>query len=440
MAFVAPMFSTTPHPYRKGYGRRQAGDTPVEVSSSSPRNMCGASRLVRAVCPKGILIRGAHVVSSGRSVVRDINICQQRFVARLPHGATTVHAEGLCATPGLIDLQINGVCGHEFVEGDLAVAKAQERLPMYGVTSFLPTMGSSPLEKYRPSAVRSVIEKAKKREGAEALGWHLEGPFLNPNQAGIHHCANIVDHLDEPFWRELFRTQAISLITLAPEMPYAGRLLDLLASLHIPAAVGHSMAEESDLLLARQKGALFVSHLFNAMLPFHHRAPGIVGAVLGASAFGCTLISDLYHVYPEAIQIAYKCLPRRLALISDGAPLLGSAEKKGMFLGNPIEAHGERALTMPSGALAGSLVPLHEQMKRFMMVTGSSFPEVVRMVTEVPALFIRKDRRKGKIAVGYDADCVLWENVNSSPQIVATLCRGTIAFAREDFWTRVVHE
>ena len=96
-------------------------------------------------------------------------------------------------------------------------------------------------------------------------------------------------------------------------------------------------------------------------------------------------------------------------------------------------------LTIHSEGLAGSLLALDEQMRRFMMVTKSHFSVASRAASTVPASFIYAGVKKGKIAVGYDADCVLWEKVDTSPQVVATICKGEVAFARENFWSRVVY-
>jgi N-acetylglucosamine-6-phosphate deacetylase len=386
-----------------------------------------------------ICIRGAYVVVSGRCVLRDVKIHQQRFVRNLPRQKVIVDGEGLILTPGLIDLQINGFGGYEFSDGDSSVAFAQSQFPAFGITSFLPTMGCQPLEKYRPTALRTVVEKAKMRLGADVLGWHLEGPFLNPHQCGIHRISYILDHLDEPFWKELFATRAIALMTLAPEMPFAGKLLDLLAEAGVSSAIGHSLADEEDLMMAQKKGARFVTHLFNAMLPFHHRSPGILGAVLGKELLGFSLICDLHHVYPEAVNIAFKCHPHGLVLVSDGAPLMGSKEKSGMFLGNPVEIHGEKVLISSGGGLAGSCISLDEQLRRFMVVTGCAFETAVQAVTEIPASFLPVAHKKGKIAIGYDADCVFWESSHMGMQVMATVCRGELAYSRKDFGSRVTY-
>jgi len=382
------------------------------------------------------LFRNADVISSGRRRKKDIYIYGGRFVRKLHQRSHSFDCCGLLMTPGFIDLQINGYGGKEFVGSDEAVALAQQSLPSYGVTSFLPTIVSHPLDRYRPSVLKSIIENSRTRNGAEVLGWHLEGPFLHPLQRGVHQASCLLDRVDEPFWKEVFSTKVISLMTLAPELELAGKLLPLLKKYQVKIAVGHSQAEKEHLQYAKEYGATFVTHLYNAMLPFHHRAPGIVGAVLGSELLGYSIVCDLYHVHQEAIQMAWKSFPKGLALISDAAPLFGSQDREGAFCGGRVFVTGDRILTAPGGNISGSVVSLLEQFYRFMNVTGCSFEEAVRVVTETPASFVGVSQRKGKITVGYDADCVFW-NVNEDRyEIIATMTRGEISFAKEEFWER----
>jgi N-acetylglucosamine-6-phosphate deacetylase len=386
---------------------------------------------------RGVVFRNFSVVSSGDTSIREVRVHKGRFSREKCEEAVIIDGDGLHLTPGLIDLQIHGYGGKEFLSGDEAICLAQEKLPASGVTSFLPTIGSQPIERYRPSLLRGAVERAKKRPGAEVIGWHLEGPFLHPLQAGAHRAITFLDRFDEPFWREVFATGAISLMTLAPELAVADKVLDVLQEYNITAACGHSQADIPHLLRAKTKGVKFVTHLFNAMLPFHHRAPGIIGAVLGGQILGYTLICDLHHLHPEAIQIAWRSHPSGLALISDAAPLLGSDEQEGCFMGTRVSVSGERVLTVPSGNIAGSIVPLDEHLRRFIRVTGCRFAEAVRMASEVPASFLDIKKQKGKIAVGYDADCVLWEEKEEGMRVIATVKNGNLVFSLPEFLQRV---
>lgn len=388
---------------------------------------------------ENVTIRGACVVSAGVRADGDVYIHSQKFTNQRCSGIE-IDGSGLILSPGLVDLQINGFGGKEFIGCDEAIGLAQEMLPERGVTAFLPTIISQPIDKYRPSTLKSSIDRAKKRKGAEVIGWHLEGPFLHPLHCGVHQPTTLLDSLDEPFWKAVLSTGAVSLMTLAPELEVAGRILEILKEYKIAAAVGHSQAKTQDLLKAREKGARFVTHLFNAMLPFHHRVPGIVGSVLGSRILGYTLVCDLCHVHSEAVQMAWRCHPDGLALISDGAILTGSEEKEGFFSGTKVHVSGEKVVTMPGGTLAGCLFGLDELLRRFMKVTGCPLEEAIRYVTEVPARYIGLDHAKGKIAPDYDADCVFWEGREGLPEVVATLAKGEICYATPAFWQRVRHE
>jgi N-acetylglucosamine-6-phosphate deacetylase len=386
---------------------------------------------------EAILVRGGSVISSGRFIVRDIIMDRQRFVRSSSTISHIIDAAGLFVTPGLIDIQINGFGGKEFIEGDEVVAQAQQSLPQFGVTSFLPTVCSEPTEHYKASLFRQVIDAAKHRVGADVVGWHLEGPFLNPLQAGIHRPEHLLSHIDRSLWEDVFSTGSIRLMTLAPELEGVMALIDCARHFGVSIAVGHSQAEEHDLQQAVARGATFVSHLFNAMPPFHHRFPGLVGAVLGRNLLGCTLIADICHVAPEALQIAYKCCSGSLALVSDGAPLVGSSCQRGSFMGRPVEIAGEKVVTVPGGAIAGSLIPLNEQLRRFIVATHCSFACAIRAASEVPAKFVQCAERKGKIADGFDADCVLWHCHDDVVRVVATFCRGILMYCVDEFWERV---
>ena len=385
---------------------------------------------------EGIAIRGGEACSSGRAKVRDVLIREKKFSDALLSPKTIIDASGLFVTPGLIDIQVNGCAGHEFSEGSAAVETAQKLFPRYGVTSFLPTTGSQPMERYGSGMFQEAVRHAASQPGAEVLGWHLEGPFINPEQAGIHPVSRLQKTVDTALWKALFQSGAIRVMTLAPEHPAAREVFDLLNECGVIAAAGHSSAEEKDLALAEEKGVKYVTHLFNAMKPFHHRSPGPIGAVLGSERFSCTMVCDLNHLCHETLQMAWKCHPEGICIVTDGAPLLGSTESSGIFMGTPVRLVEEKVLT-PSGLLAGSAVPLDEQVRRFARATGCGFVRAVWAATALPAALIRCQGRKGKIAKGFDADCVLWDRV--SLRVEATICRGEILFSRDDFSKRVRH-
>lgn len=385
---------------------------------------------------ENVVIQNGSVCSSGRVVEQRLLIQGQKFVKQLSFTKSSIDADGLFVTPGLIDIQMNGYGGHEFLEGEYAIRLAQQVLPQHGITGFLPTIGSCSAEFYRSFDWRAPFEESFEQDGAEVLGWHLEGPFLQPKRAGVHSADHFCADLDATLWNRIFETQSIRVMTLAPELPLAPSLLQLLVSHGVVVAIGHSEAGIADLQRAKELGARYVTHLYNGMGPFHHRAPGIIGAVLGDRLFGATLISDRHHVCDEAIRMAWRCLGEELCLVSDSSPLMGTASHEGVLLGTSIEAEGERSISVSEHVLAGSMVPLDEQVRRFSQVTGCSFASAIRAATEVPASYIGRGESKGGLSEGYDADCAFWDQ--KTLQVVATICRGKLIYSTKEFERRVV--
>ena len=182
--------------------------------------------------------------------------------------------------PGFIDLQINGAFGFDFTRDASAVAQVAARLPATGVTAFLPTLITSPLEAYA-RLERDLEQAAKDAHGAQILGIHLEGPYLNPKRKGAHNP----DFLRMPNVHELevwAGSSLVRLATLAPELPGAFEVIHQLRARGIVVSAGHSDADYVQAMAGFQAGITWGTHLFNAMSPFAHRDPGLAGALLSS--------------------------------------------------------------------------------------------------------------------------------------------------------------
>ncbi len=380
-----------------------------------------------------ILIEKVSVISSGYTEEKDVWITGERFSEPFSTINTRIDGHSLRLTPGLIDLQINGFAGSEFSQGLKGLKAAVFQLPQHGITSFLPTIPTGPLTLYREDFLKSSLSYAQTCIGAQPLGWHLEGPFINVEMSGIHPKHHILEKLDVDFWDHLFDSNTISIMTLAPESPCALALLALLQDHEITLAIGHSNPSEKDLQVFYDSGGRLVTHLFNAMPPFHHRKGNLLASVLGTNLFKATIIADLMHVSKEALQIAYKCCQDRLAIVSDGCPLLGTFQKNGRFLGSEIEIRGDTCYIQGTNSLAGSSLFLNEQLLRAVEVLNIPFERALEMVTSIPAAYLGLEDSKGIIAVGFDADCVFWEG----NKIVATISKGRLVYAQDRFLQRV---
>ncbi|XP_077862428.1 N-acetylglucosamine-6-phosphate deacetylase-like [Saccoglossus kowalevskii] len=248
-----------------------------------------------------------------------------------------INCNGMILSPGLIDVQINGGLGYDFSSEHEKLEKGLSEIAKYllthGITSFCPTVISS--EKLFYPKILPKIKKTKGgKEGAGILGIHAEGPFINVQKRGAHLADHIIsagfpggfqDALDV-YTKDGFEN--IVICTLAPELENASTVVKEMTQRNIRVSVGHSMANLSQAEEAVKHGATFITHLFNAMLPFHHRDPGIVGLLTSdqipkGQQIYYGIIADGIHTNPAALRIAHRAHPKGLVLISDAIAAMG---------------------------------------------------------------------------------------------------------------------
>ena len=264
----------------------------------------------------GNLVKGALVIERGR-------IVDVRFGDVGPLPSPRLDAE--IVSPGLVDLQVNGGFGLEVGGDGRALRALAGRLPSTGVTTFLPTAVSSGPADYR--ALGAALADARGAAGARMPGLHLEGPLLSPARAGAHRVgeiaaagATIDDVLDD-----LLGVGAVRVVTLAPERPGALALIHRLRQAGVAVSLGHTDATFEQTVAGIDAGATLVTHLFNAMSPLHHRAPGAVGAALADDRITIMLIADGVHVHPAALNVALRSKgPDRVALVTDAIAAAGA--------------------------------------------------------------------------------------------------------------------
>ena len=308
-------------------------------------------------------------------------------------------------TAGLVDLQVNGAFGLAVESGAAAVNGIAARLTSTGVASWLPTLVSSPPDVYR-AAIAGFRQVAAAGVGARALGLHLEGPFLSPARAGAHERAAIAG-ADARLLDELIASGALRLMTLAPELDGAGERIRRLVAGGVTVSVGHTDATYEDVVRAADAGATMVTHLFNAMSPFQHRAPGAVGAALDDDRLTVGLILDEVHCHAAAARLALKAKgASRIALVTDA--MAGAGVGPGRYtLGGKTVIVDDRSARLEDGTLAGSILTLDAAVRNAMRVLGVDFATAVSMASEVPARLLRLPG-KGVLAPGADAELTLW--------------------------------
>jgi N-acetylglucosamine-6-phosphate deacetylase len=320
-------------------------------------------------------------------------------------GATELDVCGLYVAPGFIDLQVNGGMGSNF--GDASpegIRKAIEFHVSHGTTGFLPTIVTAPIPD-----VREAISRVKGVGHPAVLGAHLEGPFISPARAGAHSPNHILPPSRRRF-DELVAGHAgfIKVVTLAPELPGARELISTVIEIGAIPALGHSDATYEQALTAVKQGVRLFTHLFNAMSPFHHRAPGAVGAALDSDAY-LGLICDGVHVHPAAVRLVARVKGYdRICLVTDAISAAGLSDGDYSLGSLPVTVRAGVA-RLPDGTLAGSTLTMDRAVKNFKEFTGCSLPEAVRCATLNPARLLGIDDRKGSLEVGKDADLVIFD-------------------------------
>ena len=318
-------------------------------------------------------------------------------------------------SPGLIDLQINGCLGVDFVSAtDDEWEMVARALPSVGVTAFQPTYITNPIPALvaglrRFAAVRSRLGEAG---GAHPLGIHIEGPFLSQRRRGVHDlrfmteptAANLDALLADPV-----ATAQITMLTLAPELPGALEAIRRLAAKGIVVSVGHSDATGAQVHDAVVAGARMVTHIFNAQRGFDHREPGVSGQALYERAMTIGLIADFEHVSPQACAITLNAAPGRVALVTDAVAAAGMPPGSYELGGQQIAISTGVALARSlDGTVAGATTFL-DQAIRNLVGFGRDIAEVLVAATTVPADVLgRADL--GRLAPGAHADMVWWDD------------------------------
>lgn len=260
------------------------------------------------------------------------------------------------------------------------------RLGSQGVAGFLATFVSSPRREVI-AALESIKRVQGSEQGAKILGVHLEGPFIHPERKGAHNPR----HLRPPDPKEVREWIAageglVKLVTLAPELPRAVDVVRLLVRKGIRVSMGHTTATFEQARSAKKLGVRSTTHLFNAMNPLHHRAPGLVGFALGDGDLYTEIIADGVHVSDEMVRLVLRLRPRRkIILISDGCFLTGCAKRGVVKLGGMrLRAFPDGSLRLLDGTLAASNASLKDIVERVIHLGILPRSDVIAMASRNP--------------------------------------------------------
>ncbi|MBB3954102.1 N-acetylglucosamine-6-phosphate deacetylase [Novosphingobium sediminicola] len=327
--------------------------------------------------------------------------------------------------PGFVDTQVNGGGGVLFndcptADGVAAIAAAHAR---FGTTALLPTLISDSVEAV--AAALDAVDDAIAQGVPGIVGVHIEGPFINPARKGIHSEARL-RRLDDAAMALLTRPRkGVVMLTIAPELAAPEQIVAL-ARAGVIISAGHTDATYEEAIAGFDHGVRGVTHLYNAMTPLQHRAPGMVGAAFDRDDVYCGLIVDGVHVATPAVRLACRVKgPERLMLVTDAMPGVGNGGQPFMLDGRPIYVR-DGMCTDEAGTLAGSGLDMATALRNTLTMTGLPMNDVSQMASATPAAFIGLEGRIGRIASGMAADFVA---LNADLGVAQTWIGGTCRFA-----------
>ena len=315
------------------------------------------------------------------------------------------HPGGILA-PGLCDLQVNGASGREVCGGGDSLDRIEHVQLVHGVSSYLPTLISP--DDATAERVLSELEERASDPASGVIGAHVEGPFLSPRHAGIHPVDRLrVPARGVPAWLD---SPAVRMVTLAPELPGALQLISRLVARGVIVSLGHSDADAETGQAAIEAGATMATHVFNAMGPLGHRAPGLAGLALVDERVRAGVIADGVHVDAIVLELVRRAAGSRVVLVTDATPAAAAPPGRYELAGSTIESDRSGSVRAPDGTLAGSRLTLDEAVRRWSELTGATLAEAVAAASESPAAAMGMPPR---LAPGSPADLVIFDDTGA---------------------------
>jgi len=378
------------------------------------------------VIVKGTIVTPTEMIPHGEVVVEMGKIT---YVGTdTDHTGKVYDFEGF-VSPGFIDLHVHGGSGFDVMDASFqSLDGLSKHLSAGGTTSFLPTTYSAPLQNLKLAAHAVREATAKQTQGAKVLGIHLEGPYINPKRKGAHSPT----HIRSPSIDELVKLEqeaggSLRMVTLAPEVGLALEVAKSLRSKGIILSAGHTDATYEEMEAATEAGFTHVTHLFNAMRPFHHRDPGVVGAALTDERLTVELIADGLHLHPASLRLAALVKGSEKTVLASDSVMPAGLQDGEYLLGGDKVYLKDRRCSLESGQLAGSTIRLCDAVRNIVELADLPLTKAVEMASLSPARVLGLADRKGCLKPGWDADLTVFDQ---SFTVLFTMVEGRIVYMR----------
>ena len=384
---------------------------------------------MKTIITNGTIVTPQEIITGNTIIVEDRKIAEIiKDVPNLTPQTQVIDAMGGWVAPGLIDIHIHGALGIDTMQATHADIHLIARyLARHGVTSYLLTTWSAE-EKRIINTLEKIKSCPQPVDGAQHLGVHVEGPYLNPFYRGAQRL-DLIRKPDPKEYSKWFEMDIIRLVTIAPELEGSKELVQSALSHHTEIAIGHSGASYEQVVEAADQGVRQVTHMFNGMAGLHHREPGTLGGCLAEDRLYAQIICDGVHIHPQMVKMAVRAkTPDRTILISDAICGTGLPDGEYLIDGQEMKVVNGIPRT-PEGGLSGSTLTLDRAVKNTMEFTGLPINEVLPMATAVPAKAMGWDGQKGTLLPGADADIII---LNGSSQVFLTMIGGQVVYREEN--------
>lgn len=345
------------------------------------------------------------------------------FCDQVEENIETIDAKGLYVSPGLIDIHVHGSCNCDVMDKSvISIKTIGNGIKANGVTSFLPTtMTMSKEDIYEAlDTIRECINI--KYDGAQILGAHLEGPFINSKYKGAQ-SDKFIQPPNFHFIEEY--VDVIKIISYAPEVDHNFNFTkEIKDKTGITLSIAHTNATYEEAKLAIKFGASNITHLFNAMTPLNHRELGVVGAALTSDVY-CEIICDNIHVNPQLYQFVLNNKGKDKVILITDCMRAGCMADGKYDLGGQDVFVKDGAARLSTGNLAGSVLNLNKAVYNFIKNTNLSINEAINLASLNPAKSINMDKTKGSLDINKDADIALF---NNKMNCYMTISNGKIIF------------